>query len=83
MSKKIVPDMTFAVSSYPEILKWLATLSQTQLRELHALNRAWWKRWSGEGTDEVQEEGKVMGDWIEEHGGERVWWKLVELREER
>lgn len=81
MNTKIVPD-THRMGSYAggELLQWLKSLPQTTLAELHALNEAWWHN-PDSSTKETDQVGKVMGDFIEEHGGDRGWWVSIELEE--
>jgi uncharacterized lipoprotein len=76
----IVPELTGYRSDENKGNRWLSTLSQAQLSELRQINEEWWAQ-GYMGSADDQPEGQVMGDWIEENGGDREWWKYIELRE--
>lgn len=50
-------------------VKWLNSLSPSQLQELTSLQRSW----ENNPYDRV-DISKIAKDWIEENGGDRWWW---------
>lgn len=64
----------------PPVRVWLGKLTKTQRRELYSLRKyAQEKNPLMISRHDPKPEGLVTMDWIEEHGGERHWFFLLEV----
>lgn len=74
---RLVPVARLTTRAEPEIVAWFAGLTRQQRIELGAIEAAF-----ETARDEHDDAGKwltegISMDWIEEHGGRRVWWGSV------
>ena len=59
---------------------WLASLSEEQRQELARIDYGYR---AGNPADVNRSVKSVTEDWIEEHGGERIWWRYIMAAKER
>lgn len=61
------------------IQMWLDTLSPEQIAELTSLEAGYnqYRLFSTQRSDQA----RITMDWVEEHGGERTWWRGIGLKD--